>query len=447
MNRATHIERSLHVFMAMALFCLAPPEWAFAQDAGKKVAVVTLSLVEAERMMLARNREIQIARRAQEAARADTMTAGQAPNPTLTLQTLNINPQRGIGAGGPRDKIVDSTVRIDQVIERGEKRELRQAAAQRIEVASDADFADVRRQQRLVLHNAYYDLALAQQKNAVLADTAALFSRSLDAAELRLKAGDISTAELARLKVDAMRAVNDARSAQADLVRAQLALFYIVGSEDPAQPANAALDPLSLRADDTWPQPGAEAASVAISQDLIDRRPDVRAAQARVEAFERSRELARRLRTRDISVGMQYEHFPSGPLDGTGNSYGVGISIPLFVRHAYGGEIRRAEVEYDAARDALDRVRAVASGELARASSDLKSSAERVRRYNGGLLAEAKRAADAAEYAYKNGAIGIMDLLDSRRTLRAIQIDAATAQADFAKALAAWQSSQTTKDD
>ena len=44
-----------------------------------------------------------------------------------------------------------------------------------------------------------------------------------------------------------------------------------------------------------------------------------------------------------------------------------------------------------------------------------------------------------AEFAYKNGAIGVMDLLDARRTLRAIQIDAATAQADYAKALAAWQ--------
>ena len=32
-----------------------------------------------------------------------------------------------------------------------------------------------------------------------------------------------------------------------------------------------------------------------------------------------------------------------------------------------------------------------------------------------------------------------MDLLDARRTLRAILLDAATAQADHAKALAAWQ--------
>jgi cobalt-zinc-cadmium efflux system outer membrane protein len=55
------------------------------------------------------------------------------------------------------------------------------------------------------------------------------------------------------------------------------------------------------------------------------------------------------------------------------------------------------------------------------------------------LLAEAKKSSDSAEFAYKNGAIGVMDLLDARRTLRAIQLDAAAAQADYAKALAAWQ--------
>ena len=54
------------------------------------------------------------------------------------------------------------------------------------------------------------------------------------------------------------------------------------------------------------------------------------------------------------------------------------------------------------------------------------------------LVKEAERTAAAAEFAFKNGAIGVMDLLDSRRTLKAIQIDAANARADHAKALAAY---------
>ena len=165
----------------------------------------------------------------------------------------------------------------------------------------------------------------------------------------------------------------------------------------------------------------------------------VRAAEARVKAAESARELARALRTRDISVGVQFEHAPTSRTDGASNSYGVGVSIPLFLRHSYEGELRRAEVELSVMRDNLERVRALARGEMERAWSELQSASERVTRYDSGLLQEARRAAEAAEFAYRNGALGVMDLLDARRTLRATQIDAAMARADHARALAAWQ--------
>ena len=47
--------------------------------------------------------------------------------------------------------------------------------------------------------------------------------------------------------------------------------------------------------------------------------------------------------------------------------------------------------------------------------------------------------AKAAEFAYAKGAMGIMDLLDARRTLRQVQVEAAVARSEHAKALAAWR--------
>lgn len=438
MNEMTHTLKSLQGFVAVALLFAVVPVPVLAQAAGPSRGIVALSLTEAERMMLEKNRELQAARRAQEAARADSMTADRAPNPNLTLQTANINPRFGVGAGSVRDRTVDTTIRIDQLIERGDKRELRVKTARTLEAAVDADYADSLRQQRQVLRSAYYDLTLAQEKTIILSDTAALFGRSLDAADLRLKAGDIAATDLSRMRVDALRAMNDARAAEADRVRAQVALAYLIGAEASSQ---------ALRAADPWPQSVVPSGSVDPA--LIERRPDVRAARERVVAAESARELARRLRTRDVSVGAQFEHWPQSDANqqGTGNSFGIAISVPLFVRHAYEGDIRRAEVDLDAARDNLERVRALAMGELSRAWGDLQSSAERLRRYNDTLLGEAKRSADAAEFAYKNGALGIMDLLDARRTLRATQIDAVTAHADYGKALAAWEAGTATKDD
>ena len=55
------------------------------------------------------------------------------------------------------------------------------------------------------------------------------------------------------------------------------------------------------------------------------------------------------------------------------------------------------------------------------------------------MLGEAQKASDAAEFAYQHGAIGVTDLLDSRRVLRALQLESAAAHADYAKAYSAWQ--------
>ena len=411
---------------------------AFAQPLaalGQSVDLTALTLTQAEELLQTRNRELQAARRAVEAAGANTLSAGARPNPTLSLGVNTINPAQGIGAGPLRDKIFDSSVRIDQVIERGDRRELRLANAKSLESASTEDLSEAQRQQRLALRYAYYDLLFAQNKVDIARDTIALFEGSVRAAELRLKAGDIAMADVARLRVDALRARNDARAAEADQRRAQLALAYMIGAEGRA---------IGIRAVDAWPSIYSGRAGGSVDE-LIEARPDVRASKKRLEAAQNARDLARSLRTRDVSVGVSYDHYPVNPSyamgsgAGTGNSYGVFVSVPLFARYYFEGEIQRSEVDYSAAMEALDKVRAQARAEIARAFSDLQAAAERLQRYDESLLVEAKRAADSAEFAYKNGAIGVMDLLDARRTLRAIQIDAASARNDHSKALAAWQ--------
>jgi len=394
-----------------------------------------LSLAEADALLLQKNRELQAARRAIEAAQAATLTAGARPNPNLSLGVGSVNPQVGIGGGGLRDKIVDSSIRVDQLVERGNKRELRVSTAEKLEVASAEDLADTLRQQRLVLRGSYYDLLLAQDKVAISAGTAELYQRSLQAADLRLKAGDIAGSDVARIRVDALRAQNDALAAEADRRRAQLALAYLIGAEQQAD---------ALKAADAWPAP--QALAKADIDALIERRPDVRAARARIEAAGAARDLAKSLRTRDLTLGAQFDHYPVNPLyastsgAGTGNTWGVFVSAPLFTRYYFEGEIAQAESAYNSATDNLERARAVARGEITKALSDVSAAAERLARFQDSMLAEAKKAADSAEFAYKNGAIGVMDLLDARRTLRAIELDAALAQADHAKALAAWQS-------
>jgi len=383
-------------------------------------------------MALDGNHDLRLALGAVQAAQAAIQAADTAPNPVLTLQTININPSQGIGAGPLRGKTVDSSVRIDQQIERGGKRALRVDNAQYLELASRADLADVRRQLGLAVAQAYYDLLAAQEKRDIVRDTAGLFGSTLDAARRRRKAGDLAGADVARIEVDALRAANDVDQAEAELQRAQQTLALALGAPQDAR---------SLRASGPWPDlasPGEDDGEGRVEAALA-QRADVRAAEARVRAAAAGLRLALALRTRDITVGLQAEHWPQSAANsqGSGNSFGIAVQIPLFVRNQFQGEIRNAQVAADSAAVTLEKVRAAAASELARSSGDARSAASRLRRYDSELLPASARSADAAEYAFRNGASGVMDVLDARRTRRATLLEATAARAEHAKALAA----------
>ena len=382
-----------------------------------------LTLAEATTLWQEQNRELQLARTTVAGAEADVLTAGQVPNPQVSLNVTQISPWSGYGAGPWKDKKMDNVLRLDQLVERGGKRDLRIKGADARLDASRYDLDDTGRQQLLTLQLTYFDLRLAQDKRHLAGELATAYEKSLDTGRLRLKSGDISQVELSRLQIDKSRADNDARQTQAELEQAQVALAYLLGCES---------DAAQLVAADNWPP----LADNPLKRGDLEQRPDVAAARLRVAAAEAARDLAKAQKTRDVTLGLQYEHnMQNEPT----NSYGFGVSIPLFIFHEYEGDIARAEAELTTARLLYERTLAQAVGSSDQASSALRSADERLRRFATGLLADAERVAKAAELAYNRGAMNLMDLLDARRTLRQIQIETATAHADHAKALAAWR--------
>lgn len=403
--------------MRSLLFFLILPALAMAQGTSP------LTLQEAERLWQEHSRELRLGQAAVAGAAADVTAAGQIPNPDVSLNMLSISPWSGYGDGPWKDKKMDTQLRLDQLIERGSKRELRvKSAAARLDAAR-FDLDDAARQQLGMLRYAYYNLRLAQERLVLAQETAALYGKSAEAGKLRKKAGDIAPVDLSRLQIDQGRADSDARQALTDLQQARQALAYLIGRDAEAE---------SLVAADNWPVLEA----LALAQAPLEQRPDLAAASRRLQAAEAERDLARAKKSRDVTLGVQYEHnMQNAPT----NSYGFGVSVPLFIWHEYEGEIARSEADLDVARRQLEQLQAQATGQVAQARNALLSARDRYQRLEGGLLADAERVAKAAEFAYSKGAMGLMDLLDARRTLRQIQIEAASARADYAKALSDWQ--------
>ncbi len=400
-----------------------------------------LSYSAASTLFSNNSRELLLAKRMLESAQAGAVIAAQKPNPVLSIGVSNFNLNRNQGNTNPNggnglvDKTLNSSVQINQLLERGNKRELRMAAAENAIKASNYDLKDTRRQQTLSLAYAYYDLLLAQESEKIQMSNVALYESTLKAAELRLKAGDIANSDVARIRVDALRVKNDLRQAIANHQKAQANIAYLLGKENEAS---------SIVATDQWPTMDAALSAAANIGEVnlankISQRPDILAAEARTQQAEENRRFANSLKTRDLNLGVQYQHFPGqGPAVGD-NTIGAFVSIPLFTNYQYQGEVARSEVEFAAALEAKEQARATAIGEISRSRADLNAAIDKVQRFEQQMLGEAQKASDAAEFAYQHGAIGVTDLLDSRRVLRALQLESAAAHADYAKAYSAWQ--------
>ena len=400
-----------------------------------------LSYSAASTLFSNNSRELLLAKRMLESAQAGAVIAAQKPNPVLSIGVSNFNLNRNQGNTNPNggnglvDKTFNSSVQINQLLERGNKRELRMAAAEDAIKASNYDLKDTRRQQTLSLAYAYYDLLLAQESEQIQMSNVALYESTLKAAELRLKAGDIANSDVARIRVDALRVKNDLRQAMANHQKAQANIAYLLGKENEAS---------TIVATDQWPTMDAALSAAANMGEAnlankVSQRPDILAAEARTQQAEENRRFANSLKTRDLNLGVQYQHFPGqGPAVGD-NTIGAFVSIPLFTNYQYQGEVARSEVEFSAALEAKEQARAAAIGEISRSRADLNAAIDKVQRFEQQMLGEAQKASDAAEFAYQHGAIGVTDLLDSRRVLRALQLESAAAHADYAKAYSAWQ--------
>ena len=251
-------------FILLLACALSGLSAAAAQDTG-----MALRLDDAQRIALDSNHDLRLALTALRSAQAGVRSADIGPNPLLTLQTININPSQGVGSGPLRGKAVDTTLRIDQQIERGGKRALRVENAQLLEQAARNDLGDVRRQMRLAVAQAYYDLLEAQERRDIVRDTASLYERTREAAVQRRKAGDIAGADVARVEVDALRAANDVNQVEAEVRRAQqtlaLALGGLAGTSD-------------LRATEARHLPDPDLAYEAMAETAIANLADIRAA-------------------------------------------------------------------------------------------------------------------------------------------------------------------------
>jgi cobalt-zinc-cadmium efflux system outer membrane protein len=385
----------------------------------------TISLEEA--LALARgNLDVSIVGRAAAAAQADIVAADHAPLPQLSAKLSQIDLQNGIGPGSLlADKRIDKGVGLDWTWERGDKRSLRTETARRAAAAARSDVDEVRTQQQLATYSAFFDLLAAQGRLEQLRAIERSAQQTADIAQARMKAGDAALQDAARAAIEAERARADLEAAQLDLRRTRSVLGQLIGHD---------ADAATLQAQADWPAGPPPQVDVPVDS-LIEARADVHAATDRLRAAEAALSGAQAQRRGDITWGASLDHYP-----GTSTrQLELRLSMPLAFGYHFEGEIGRAQAQCDAARDALEKTRRSARTELLRLQADLAGAAAHAQRLDGQIVPRSREVAERAELAYSKGALPLTDLLDARRTLRAVLQEAGAARADLAKAIGAWR--------
>ena len=386
------------------------------------LAPVSIGYLEAENVALKHNAQIQNARAALDGAQADLITAGARPNAVMSVNASGVDKTQY--QYGTRLNALDTIVRIDQPFERGNKRDLRLAKATDLGQATVWDMHDTIRQERFRVASAWLDLRVAEQRYQIAESNMAHADLVLEKARLRFKTGDLSGADLGRIESDHARLQAETQSAQRDRVRASALLANLLGAE-------MQRERMATRGE--WPAVMSHQEAEKLTGSLAERRPDVQAARARLSAAKQAVELARAQRTRDFSVGLQYER--NNPT--VVNSVGAGIAIPLFTGNDFEGDIRRSMAEMTQAEIAMLQTERTARSESLLYLQELDQANARLRSLQDQALQSAKRTDKAADIAYARGAMSTFEYLEAKRALRLAEIDAVTARADAAKAASA----------
>ena len=372
-----------------------------------------LTLRQAEIFFAARNRELQFGRRLVEGAEADRVSAGQRPNPNLYLNATQIGHTYppNYDAGGANRR-ADMTVGLNQLFERGNKRELRMGAADSNVIASRGDYADIaapaegRAVRRLLRSGRRAGHACASSL-----ETAAFVpqndGRGRAQAQGRRHLGRRCRTHPRRR---AARAERRAHCAGGSVESADAACLC---HRRRARTPPASTRPTAGRF--SRPPPPRSTSTACWPGGPTCRRRRRASRRPKKTASSRAR-CARAMSPRWCSSTARR----GAPIaiSTSANTFGVGVSVPLFTNYYYRRRdpARRGRSAFARAK-ITSACALVAVGEIAARAVGPRCGA-RTRPALSRLAARsAQKAADAAEFAYSRGAIGVMDLLDARRQL------------------------------
>lgn len=348
--------------------------------------------------------------------RAEAMEwiASAIPNPELSF---GLNELNGVIVGRPNQvgsQGLGYNVFLTQMIITAGKRDLRMESARFGREAVEADFKDALRILVNKLRHGFYDLLLAQKSLLVAHENVATFDRLAEANRLRESTGDIAETELKRVEIERLKAKGELNLAEANLKTRQSDLAKLLNWPERAMDYEVA---------DAWPKIASRYESVKeheLLERALDERPDLKAQDLRVQQMGKEAELARRLVAPDVNLSGGYLQ-DAGNLNLDSGAVLATAEVPVF--YQYSGQVGRALADFNAERNQQEQLKNRIRKEVVSTLAALSGASAIVDRFEGQVIQRIKKAKSSVEFAYAQGAAGLIDLLDAERNYKAMMLD------------------------
>jgi cobalt-zinc-cadmium efflux system outer membrane protein len=341
-----------------------------------------------------------------ESNRANEITAGLRPNPTLQNDTSS------------------ATVGVYQEFEVGGKRRGRLESARLATSISRTDFADARRTLVLNVRQAFVGALLARADIELARENLSSFQNVIDLNRMRLEKGALSGGDFLKIELQRLQFETDLEDATLALRTAKATLRELLGGVHFPEEFDVEGDLRATPFDRSLGE---------LTQFALANRPDLKSAETGIQKSAADLRLVRANAYPDPTIGVSLLHSgneiggsswfePFYPKGGTSNAMSAGVSfpIPLFSRNQ--GEIARARSEQRRAGFLAQATRNQVLQDVETAYASFQWSRDRVRLYEQTYLSRAKESRDIAEFAFQKGATSILDFLDAERTYRATQL-------------------------
>jgi cobalt-zinc-cadmium efflux system outer membrane protein len=320
---------------------------------------------------------------------------------------LSYQSDRASSAGGtspPGDDheiMATLTLPLEPLYQRGPRVSAADAAVRTAEAEADG----VRQRTALDATDAYYRTALAQVGVATARDLSAWLDTLVAYNRVRAAEGATAEADLLRSQLERDRAAADATMQEVELARARAVLAAFLGD-----PRHIGLATVAVS---DRPMPSDLALAEHAAQPALTLRPDLRAAQGRVEAARAAATGERTMIFRQLAATIGTQR-----MMGT-TSLVAGVSLPIPIFDVNRGEIRRASAERDAAQFDLAAVERAAAADVTGAHEVARLLTDRAELLTAGgadgFLARADEARRIALGAYREGAVPLLTVLDAAR--------------------------------